>query len=247
MPIPAMVSARPTLLVIIAWTAVFCSWPARAQSAENILQKTKDAYLALKSYADTGLILEEFAANSKEKHTFATYFQRAPRRFLLQFKKQGGDEFVIWGDPDAFHTWWKTTAQQTDYPNPQNVAAISGSGYNTKGAAMKVPTLLYGKSALAAMMLDIADPVLGGTDDVGGHRCNRITGRASDKYAATGKEVNIHRVTVWTDAESSLVRQVREEWKAPPGKIQRTTTTYEPQADPTLDEARFKFAPAEAK
>jgi outer membrane lipoprotein-sorting protein len=232
---------------IIASAWLFASSPAHAQNAESILQKARDTYLALKSYSDTGDILDEYGAGAKDKHTFATYFNRAPRHFLLEFRKQGGDQFVIWGDPDAFHTWWKTTAQQTDYPNPQNIPAISLSGYNTKGVAMKIPTLLYGKSQLAAALLAIADPVLDGTDAIGGYRCHRIAGRASDTYAATGKEVNIHRITVWIDGDSNLVRQVREEWKTTPGNISRITTTYQPQVNPTLPDNRFKFVPPEEK
>jgi outer membrane lipoprotein-sorting protein len=233
--------------VAVATTVVICPSPARAQSGEQILQKTRDAYLTIKSYADTGTILEEYGTDSKSKHTFATYFNRAPRHFLLEFTKEGGDKFVIWGDPDAFHTWWKTTGQLSDYPNPQNIPAISLSEYNTKGASMKVPTLLYGKSQLAAVMLAITDPTLDGTDEIVGHHCFRVTGRMSDVYRATGKEVNIHRETLWIDADSYLVRQVREEWKAMPGQIHRTTTAYQPQANPNLDESKFKFIPPESK
>jgi outer membrane lipoprotein-sorting protein len=240
-------TAKLTAYAVVGLAAAFYSSPARAQNAEQILQKTRDTYLALKSYADSGVILEEYGSSSKDKHSFATYFNRAPRHFLLQFNKQGGDQFVIWGDPDAFHTWWKTTSQQTDYPNPQNAQAISLSDYNTKGAALKVPTLLYAKSQLAAAMLVIGDPELDGTEAVEGQRCYRVTGRASDTYAATGKEVNVHRKTVWIDVDSYLIRQVREEWKAPPGQVRRTTTLYQPQANPALDEARFKFVPPEAK
>jgi outer membrane lipoprotein-sorting protein len=240
-------NAKLTSLVIIVSVIAFCSSPVRAQDAEQILQKTRDAYLALKSYSDTGEIIQEYGHDSKDKHTFTTYFTRAPRHFFLEFMKHGGDRYVIWGDPDAFHTWWKTTGQQLDYPNPDNIPAISQSGYNTQEAALKIPTLLYGKSQLAAAMLAIADPVLDGTDQLARHRCYRIAGRASDTYRATGKEVNIHRITVWIDADSYLVRQVREEWKASPGNINRKTTIYQPQANPTLDESRFKFVPPEAK
>jgi outer membrane lipoprotein-sorting protein len=232
-------AALPAILLL-------CS-AADAQTAESILQKTRDTYVELKSYADTGAILEEYGANAKDTHRFATYFSRAPRHFLLDFTKQGGDHFVIWGDPNAFHTWWKSTGQTTDYPNPNNTPAISLSGYNTKGAALKIPTLLYGKSQLAAALLAIHDAVLDGTDTIGDHRCYRVTGRASDVYSATGKEVNIHRISVWIDTGSSLVRQVREEWKTTPGTINRVTTTYEPQVNPSLKESQFKFTPPEAQ
>ena len=228
-------------------STVLLVMPASAQNAEDVLQRTREMYISLRSYADTGVVLTEYGSSSQDRHTFTTYFNRNPRHFILDFRKQGGSRYVIWGDPDAFHTWWNTTGQQYDYPNPNNVSAISLSGMNTGGTALKIPTLLYGKSALAAALLIIADPVLDGTEEVGGRRCYRLTGRASDVYAATGREVNIHRITVWIDTEALLIRKVLEESKPLPGQRSRTTTTFEPKANASLDDSRFKFVPPEPK
>jgi outer membrane lipoprotein-sorting protein len=214
----------------------------RADGAEQILQKMRDTYTAMKSYADTGVIVNEYGGIS-DRHTFSTSFSRAPRRFLLDFRKQGGDRYVIWADANAFHTWWKTTGQQTDYANPNNAPAISMSGRNTQNSGLKIPALLFSKVNLGGDFNNFADVALDGTEDVGGRRCNRLIGRASDRYAATDKEVNIRKMTLWIDAESSLIRQVREEWKGTPGSITRITTTYQPQANPTLDDAKFAFTP----
>lgn len=219
---------------------------AHGQSAEGILQKTRDTYTQLKSYADTGTVLYEYGTSSEDKHAFSTAFNRAPRHVLLDFHKQSGDRYVIWADPDAFHTWWKTTGQESDYPNPSNTPAISLSEPQTSGVAVKIPTLLYGK-AFESAMLKITDPTLDETQEVGGHRCHRIRGRASVVYAATGNEVNVHQVTVWIDTESFLVRKMLEEWKPLPGQRNRTTTSYEPQANPVLQETAFKFVPPEPK
>ncbi len=123
----------------------------------------------------------------------------------------------------------------------------SGSPQITGATATKIPTLLYGKSALAAALLNIADPVLDGTEELGGRRCYRLMGRVSDVYSATGKEVNIHKISVWIDAESLLIRKVLEEWKALPGQRSRTITTFEPQANPSLEDSRLKFVPPEQK
>jgi outer membrane lipoprotein-sorting protein len=214
---------------------------AHAQSVENILQKTRDTYAAMKSYADTGVIVREYGAT--DRHTFTTYFIRAPRHFLLDFKKEGGDRYVIWADADAFHTWWKTTAQQTDYANPKNAPAISLSGQNTGNSALKIPTLLYSKVDLGGDFNNFVDATLDGTEEIGGRRCYRVLGRASDSYAATSREVNVRKMTVWIDTESSLIRQIREEWKGAAGSVLRTTTTYQPQANPAIDPAKFNFVP----
>jgi outer membrane lipoprotein-sorting protein len=56
-------------------------------------------------------------------------------------------------------------------------------------------------------------------------------------------EVNVRKMTTWIDAESLLIRKVVEQWKTLPGQISRMTTTFEPEANPALDESRFRFAP----
>lgn len=228
-------------LTLIAW---FTTTIVHAQSADAILQKARDVYAQLQSYADTGVIRYEYGASSEDQHTFSTAFMRKPRHFLLDFHKQGGDQYVIWADADAFHTWWKFTGQLTDYANPNNAPAIKLSGQQTGQAAVKIPTLLYGK-AFDAAMLNIADPVLDGSEEIGGHRCHRIVGRMSDIYAATGHESNVRKVTVWIDGDAFLVRKITEESKATPGQRNRVITTYEPRANPALSDAQFKFTPPE--
>jgi len=235
-----VIKHAPLVTAIVAAT-VFIAVSARAQSADSVLQKMRDTYGAMKSYSDTGHIVNEYGAT--DRHTFSTYFNRSPRRFLLDFRKQGGDQFVIWADQDAFHTWWKTTTQQTDYPNPNNAPAISMSGRNTTSAALKAPALLYSKVDLGGDFNNFADITLDGTENIAGHDCYRLVGRASDRYAATDKEVNVRKMTVWVDTSSSLLRQVREEWKAAGGGVNRITTTYQPQANPTIDDGKFRFIP----
>jgi outer membrane lipoprotein-sorting protein len=226
---------------LLASLAVLIVGPARAQHAADILQKMRDAYGAMKSYSDTGVIIHEYGVT--DRHTFTTYFNRAPRHFFLDFHKQGGDRYVIWGDPDAFHTWWKATRQTTDYANPNNTPAISLSGPPTKNAVLKVPALLYSKANLGGDFNNLADVKLDGTEEIAGRRCHRLTGRASDTYSASGKEVNIRTMTIWVDADSFLLRKVREEWPPVGGTASRVTTTYEPLANPAIEDAKFKFVP----
>jgi len=232
--------------VIVAVCITMFGSVASGQAAEDILQKTRAAYVALSSYSDTGVVLVEYGTSSKDRHTFSTNFRRSPRAFLFDFHKEGGDRYVIWGDPDAFHTWWKTTGGQSDYPNPNNVPAINQSGYQTAGSVTKIPALLYGRDILQGIFTNFADPVLDGTEEIGRRKCYRIVGRSSDFYG-TGKEVNIHKLTVWIDAESYFVRQAREESKTLPGHINRATTTFELQANPKLDDSKLRFTAPESK
>jgi hypothetical protein len=207
------------------------------------MQRSRAMYTSLRSYADSGVVIYEYGASSKDRHTFTTSFNRTPRRFVLDFNKQGGDRYVVWGEPEAFHTWWKATGQQFDYPNPDNMPALNGSGRNTFSVGLKIPTLLYGKAQLLSDFANYTDLTVDGTEDISGHRCHRVLGTTRDVYAATSKEVNVRKMTVWIDADSLLIRKVVEQWKALPGQISRMTTTYEPQANPTIEESRLRFTP----
>jgi len=240
--IPARRQTKLLASVLVFSLLELFAMSGHPQSAEAILQKSRDTYAQMRSYADTGDVLVEYGTSSQDKHSFSTAFNRSPRGFRLEFNKQAGDRYVIWADPDAFHTWWKTTSQKTDYPNPNNTPAISMSGPTTVGVAEKIPTLLYGK-AFESAMLKINAPVLQGSEQVGGHTCDRISGQAFDLYAATGHKTNFRKVTVWIDADSFAVRKMVEEFDTSPGQRNRITTTFEPRSNPTLDTASFAFAP----
>jgi outer membrane lipoprotein-sorting protein len=225
---------------------VLTSSPARSVAADDVLARSRAMYAALKSYADTGTVEHEYgptSARARDRHAFTTFFNRAPRRFYFDFKKDSGDRYVIWGDPEAFHTWWKTTNVKEDYPNPGNIGAFSTSGPLTAGSAMKIPTLLYSKADLQGPFTNFTDAVNDGMEDINGHKCYRLGGTAKDIYG-TGRESNVRALTVWIDAESLLIRKLVEVPKDQlPGHFNRTTTTFEPQPNQALDESRFKFTP----
>jgi outer membrane lipoprotein-sorting protein len=238
------------ILAACAGVALCAAAAQAAETAETILQRSRAMYGDLSSYSDTGVVLQEYGpagSPGKGKHTFATYFKRAPRHFLFDFHKEGGDEFVIWGDPDAFHTWWKTTGAQGDYPNPNNLPAFNLSDFQTTGSATKIPVLLYPKAALVGSLSHFADAVMDGTEDIGGHPCYRLAGRTNDVYGQTGKEVGFRKMTIWIATDTLLIRQTREESKASPGQINRVTLTFDPKANPALEDGRFKFVPPESQ
>ena len=239
---------RSTFIAIASGVAplVLAIFSASPRAATNdVLERSRAMYAALNSYTDSGVVINEFGpANGAvtEKHNFTTCFRRAPRAFYFDFKKSGGDRFVIWADPKAFHTWWKTIGSQTDYPNPSNTGAFVTADPNTLGSAVKIPSLLY-KGALAGAFSHFTDAVNDGMEDIGGHKCYRLVGTAKDVYGATGRETNIRKMTVWIDAESLLIRKVVEVPKdVPTGYVNRVTTTFEPEANPTIDESKFKFS-----
>lgn len=217
------------------------TWLRAQEPSATVLEHTRSVYAALASYSDTGTVVREYSATSRDQTHFSTYFNRAPRHFLFDYRKPSGDRLVVWGDPDAFHVWWKATGQVTEYPNPSNTNAITLNDYPTGSAVTKISPLLYSKANLPGTLQRFEPQSTAATEDVSGHKCYRLEGTASDSYGSTGNNVNVRKVTAWIDASSFLVRKVVEQAPAAPGAINRVTTTFEPQANPKLNDQAFVF------
>lgn len=236
-------AARIVVAAGCAAVAIVGSSTRRVLAADDLLERTRAMYGSLKSYADTGVVAYETSPTYRELARFTTYLSRNPRRFYLDVRLDGSKwRHAVWADADAFHTWVSDTGEQYDFPNPNNAGALRAGG-STRGVGAKIPTLLYSKVQLGGDLVNFADGIVEGTEVVGGHTCYRLAGTARDVYAATGKEVNIRKLTAWIDTESLLIRKIVQQWKAVPPNISRETVTYEPQANPTLDESKFRFVP----
>lgn len=223
-----------------------------AVADDDVFTKSKAIYAGLKTYADTGSVDSEYGpvkSPGHEHHTFKTFY-RAPREFLFEFVKQhDSDRFVIWSDADAFHTWWQTTGITTPYPKGQGAGAFAIGTVPTSNAVMVLAPLLFAQAGLAGTLTELGDIKAAGTEAVNGHRCQKLVGIARSVYPATGRQTNIRPAAVWIDADTLLVRKVFED--SPEGtaaeNVLRRTTTFEPQANPTLDDAQFRFTPPAAR
>jgi outer membrane lipoprotein-sorting protein len=217
-------------------------------SAQDLLARSRAVYAALKSYSDTGTVLFEFgsAANlAAERHVFRTYY-RAPRHYFFDFtedKKAGGDRHVVWSDDEAFHAWFSLTGVETAYPKGQGTGAFAAPSVGTAGSIMKVAPLLFPQAGLAGTLNEASGLTDAGVETVSGHRCHKLTGVAKSVYTQTGHESNVRRVTIWIDAETMLVRKVFEDTPkgGVAGYVLRYTTTFEPVANPPLDDSKFRF------
>jgi outer membrane lipoprotein-sorting protein len=107
---------------------------------------------------------------------------------------------------------------------------------------VQVAPLLFPKAGLVGTLIEFGDASEDGIEKVGGRPCHKLVGVAQDQYGATGKVVNVRKTIVWIDVETLLIRKVSEEPRdTPPGRVNRTTTTFEPHANPALDDAKFRF------
>jgi outer membrane lipoprotein-sorting protein len=233
---------------LIAILALFGSSPSEA---DDVLARSRATYAALKSYSDSGRVDYEYgpaAAPLRERYTFTTLF-RAPRHLLFDFTKGSpGGRFVVWGDGEVFHSWWAATGVEDTYPRGKGATAFVISTQPTAGSSVVISPLLFPGAGLIGTLEELADTTVEGTEMIDGHTCHKLVGVARSRYGS-GNETNVRRTIVWIDAETLLVRRVFED--APRGTasgiVARKTTTFEPKANPVLDEARFRFTPPAAQ
>jgi len=213
-------------------------------SSDDVLAKTEAAYAALKSYSDTGSVDTEFGPKeglAREHHTFKTFF-RAPRHFFFDFvKAESSDRFVVWADDEAFHTWWQATGVAEIYPKGQGASAFVAGGVPTVSALLQISPLLFSGAGLTGPVTEFSDGKLAGNEPINGHPCQKFVGIGKSMYG-TGAVVNVRPMTIWIDAQTLLVRRVFED-STDDATVSRTTTTFDPQINPTLEDAKFLFTP----
>jgi outer membrane lipoprotein-sorting protein len=238
----AITILAPAALLLLPPSA---SHTAASKRAEDILARSRAMYASLKSYADTGTVDAEYGSSSRDRHTFKTWY-RAPRLFLFDFTKQANAErLVVWSDDQAFHSWTQSTGVQYDYPKGQGSTAFTLGSYPTRGSITMIPSFLFSGAGLVGTLTEFGDASDEGTESVDGRPCHKLVGVAKSVYTATGHVVNVRRTTVWIDVETLLVRKVFEDTPrgVPAGQVNRTTTTFKPHANSTIDDVRFRFTP----
>src|ERR1043165_9301032 len=112
---------RVALSALLLSVAVLAS-PVMAggdPSPDDLVTRTLAAYSNLRTYSDTGVVLDQFGpkADNVYRHTFKTFF-KAPRNFYFEFNadaRSGGDRIVIWCDGGDFQSWQASSAQHNTY------------------------------------------------------------------------------------------------------------------------------------
>lgn len=239
---------RAAVTCIVALLTAGALAPSRPSAAEDALARSRSVYASLRSYSDTGAMTTEYGPRGTvitEHHTFKTFY-RGPRQFYFEFNKEAGnDRFVVWSDGPAFHTWWAATGVAETYPPGSGAQAFAIGASPTLDTLIDIPPLLFSTAGLAGTLNEMRDVSVAGTEMIAGHQCQKVAGVAKSVYGATGNEVNVRKVVVWIDAETALVRRIFEDSSggAPAGTTSRSTVMFEPQANPTLDDAKFRFTP----
>ena len=226
-----------------------------AFDADEVLAKTRAAYAALTSYADSGTVLDE-ATGFTDRSTFRTFFTRDPRNLLIDFRavaseyKTGNrvpltNQIVLWLENGDLQTWSSKSQSHDTYPadGGQQVNALKNSGYYTSGISILVPSLLYSKSGLASAVHAAEQVEADGFETVDGRKCYRLLGVERWRYPS-GQETGVRAITIWVDAETYLIHKVFQDTPKGfrRGEISRRTTTIKHRANPKLEPAQFRFA-----
>jgi len=218
---------------------------------KTILERSRATYAALRSYADTGVIVTELlnigttGPPLTERHTFTTYY-RAPRQFFFEFKKDpkvSDERFVVWVNVADFNTWWSATKVHDTYPKGTGATAFALAAFPTQSSVLQIAPLLFAQAGLHGSIVDLQVSRAGEVEEIGGHRCYQLVGQVGLAYS-TGTVTGVRPTTVWIDAETLLVRKVLEDTPsgAGSGAVDRITTIFEPQANPKIDDTRFSFS-----
>ena len=228
--------------------------PAPAFDAEDVLAKTRAAYAALRSYADSGTVLDE-TTGFTDRSTFRTLFIRDPRYLLIDYTAVAseytgghrlplGHRIVVWMENGELQTWISTTQAHETYPadGGQQVNALSSTGYRTAGISVLIPSHLYSKSGLASAVHATEEAEADGFETVNGRRCFRILGVERWRYPS-GRETGVRPITIWVDAETYLIHKILQDTPKgmPRGSISRRITTLKHQTNPKLDPAQVRF------
>ena len=243
------VRAALSLITCLLCLSILPSRPSTAAMFDDVLAQSRAKYAALKSYADTGTITTEatLPGNSDkdvEHHTFTTFY-RAPRQFFFEFKKDtdvGDERFVIWADTAEFNTWWSSTQVHETYPQGHGAEAFALAAFPTKNSSMQLSPMIFAQAGLHGPIVDLKVLQADQIEQVNGHRCHKLVGEVGLAYG-TGTVTDVRPTIIWLDADSLLVRKVLEDTPKGAGGTDRVTTTFEPQANPQIDDSHFKFAP----
>jgi hypothetical protein len=253
-----LTNALPFALgVLLASASTPDSGTARraAFDAEDVLAKTRAAYAALTSYADSGTVLNE-SSGFTDRSTFRTLFIRDPRYLLIEYRDLASEyksgyrvplinHVVLWMENGELQTWYSKTEAHETYAadGGGQVDALKSAAYGTAGISVLVPSHFYSKSGLASSVHATEEAEADGFETVNGRRCFRILGVERWRYPS-GRETGVRPITLWIDAETYLINKMVQDTPKgmPRGSISRRTTTIKHQANPKLEPAQFRFA-----
>lgn len=247
-------SLIPIALVALAGAPDTGAVRHAAYDANEVLAKTRAAYEALTSYADSGTVLDE-TSGFTDRSTFRTFFNRNPNNLFIEFRgvaseyKMGNKipltaHIVLWMENGELQTWSGADQAHSIYPRAegQQVNAVKNAGYYTHGISVLIPSHLYSQAGMASPLHAAEEVEADGFETVNGRKCFRLLGVERWRYPS-GQETGVRAITIWIDAETYLIHKVFQDTPKgyPRNEISRRTTTIKHRANPKLSPAQFRY------
>lgn len=247
-------SLIPIALVALAGASDTGAVRHAAYDANEVLAKTRAAYEALTSYADSGTVLDE-TSGFTDRSTFRTFFNRNPNNLFIEFRgvaseyKMGNKipltaHIVLWMENGELQTWSGADQAHSIYPRAegQQVNAVKNAGYYTHGISVLIPSHLYSQAGMASPLHAAEEVEADGFETVNGRKCFRLLGVERWRYPS-GQETGVRAITIWIDAETYLIHKVFQDTPKgyPRNEISRRTTTIKHRANPKLSPAQFRY------
>ena len=213
-------------------------------------------YATLTSYADTGTIVQE-APGIVDTAKTKMYFRRSTRDLYVELHgvnsvtpatrfsiDMSANRHVIWmlqGEM-ATYDFRSRNHLRVKSEGGGQVRALQAGSHATQGISVLIPSLLYSQSRLPGTISQMEEATVAGIEEVENRRCHKVVGVAAEYYPS-GQRTNIRPVTVWIDVETQLIRKVFEDTPTnyPAGSYQRKTITFQPRANPQIEDNRFQF------
>lgn len=246
-------------LIPIAFVAIAAATHAgatrhAAYDANEVLTKTRAAYEALTSYADSGTVLDE-STGFTDRSIFRTFFTREPNNLFIEFRGVASEykignrvpltsHVVLWMQAGELETWSSASQAHETYPRAagQQVNAVKNAAYYTANISVLVPSHLYSQAGMASPLHAAEDVEADGFEVVNGRKCFRLLGVERWRYPS-GQETGVRAITIWIDAETYLIHKVFQDTPRgyPRNEISRRTTTIKHRANPKLTPAQFRY------
>jgi len=216
---------------------------------DDVLARSRAMYAALRFTLTPAPLSSSMAPPrdpSRDRHTFTTYFNRAPRHFYLEFRKQGGDRYVIWATLMRSTPGGRHRAQD-DYPNPNNLGAFSTADYQTAGSASEDPAAVVLQSATAGAFLALRRSVMDAWRtsaaallSPGGRGARRVWNHRARSEHPQDDRVDRCRLAPHSQSEGRAKRRASRQSQPHYHHVRVAV-------NPALDDSRFKFIPPEPK
>lgn len=222
-------------------TLLFFSNVLFAQNAKDIIDSSKNAYVNLEMYQDSGKVLQEFynLPNNQNPYENAKYFKTDYNKngqFNFEYYEAGRSNslYVInRGLDNKVQSWWGVTnALTTDRSLKDCLSAARGVSSLT---STQIPELLFSLnySILGVNIFEsLTNEKLIGLEEISGQKCYRID----------GNKIKEGTISIWISKDDFLIRKIEIDQKVSNFRV-KSTYQYFAKIPTSIATSVFEFRP----